>query len=344
MTPQSITNLPVGGADTGSSAAGVLLRTENLLLHYRSTRGDVRAVDGVDFSIQAGEAIVVLGESGCGKSSLTRALLRMLPRNVASYSGSVWFAGREIMRLDDETFRRKVRWVGISLVMQAAMNALNPVVRVGDQVAEPLRVHRGWSRNRARDRAAEMFALVGLPANFLSRYPFELSGGMRQRAVLAMALVTEPKLVILDEPTSALDVLTQANIMNVLKRIKATHGTSFMLITHDVATSSELANRVALMYGGQLVEVASAARFFRAPRHPYSQLLMASVPRLHDTHAPIHIPGQPPNLLDLPVGCRFADRCPSRFDRCAERPPQYTDPDGNMVRCWRHEPERSSDP
>jgi oligopeptide/dipeptide ABC transporter ATP-binding protein len=220
------------------------------------------------------------------------------------------------------------------MVMQAAMNALNPVIRVGEQVAEPLRVHRGWSRSRALDKAAETFALVGLPTDFLSRYPFELSGGMRQRAVLAMALVTEPKLVILDEPTSALDVLTQANIMNVLKRIKETQGTSFVLITHDVATSSELANRVALMYGGQLVEEASAAHFFRNPSHPYSKLLMASVPRLHDIREPVHIPGQPPNLLDLPVGCRFAARCPSRMDRCSAPPPVRTDRTGSTVRCW----------
>jgi len=310
-----------------------LLRTENLTLHYRSTRGVVRAVDGIDFAIAPREAIVILGESGCGKSSLTKALLRMLPRNVAEYSGSVWFEGRDIMRLDDETFRREVRWIGISMVMQAAMNALNPVVRVGEQVAEPLQVHRGWSRSRALDKAAETFTLVGLPTDFLARYPFELSGGMRQRAVLAMALVTEPKLVILDEPTSALDVLTQANIMNVLKRIKATLGTSFVLITHDVATSSELANRVALMYGGQLVEEASAAHFFRTPSHPYSRLLMESVPRLHDRHEPAHIPGQPPNLLELPAGCRFADRCPQRMARCATAPPLVRQA-GNSVRCW----------
>ncbi|MBX3705666.1 MAG: ABC transporter ATP-binding protein [Pseudomonadales bacterium] len=319
-----------------------LLRTENLVLHYRTERGAVRAVDGIDLTLAAGEAMVILGESGCGKSSLTKALLRMLPRNVAAFSGSVWFEGRDIMTLDEETFRREVRWVGISMVMQAAMNALNPVVRVGDQVAEPLRVHRGWSRARALEKAAETFALVGLPADFLTRYPFEMSGGMRQRAVLAMALVTDPRLVILDEPTSALDVLTQANIMNVLKRIKAELGTSFILITHDVATSSELANRVALMYGGQLVEVADAAHFFRTPSHPYSELLMASVPRLRDTHEPVHIPGQPPNLLDLPAGCRFADRCPKRFARCAEPPPQTFDAAGNMSRCWLADPAHGS--
>lgn len=175
-----------------------------------------------------------------------------------------------------------------------------------------------------------------LPADFLGRYPFELSGGMRQRAVLAMALITEPELVILDEPTSALDVLTQAKIMNVLKEIKGRLDTSFVLITHDVGTSSELADRVALMYGGQMVEQSDAQRFFTDPLHPYAQMLMASVPRLHEIREPEHIPGQPPNLLNPPEGCRFADRCPQRFERCAVDPVVTTLPDGCMVRCWQH--------
>jgi peptide/nickel transport system ATP-binding protein len=315
-------------------AAGPLLRVEDLRLHYRTERGDVRAVDGVDFELQRQEAIVILGESGCGKTSLTKALLRMLPRNVARYAGRVLINGVDVMTFSEERFRHEVRWVQISMVMQAAMNALNPVVRVGEQVGEPLRTHLGWSKARARERAAETFRLVGLPADFLDRYPFELSGGMRQRAVLAMALVTEPDLVILDEPTSALDVLTQANIMNVLKRIKRDIGTSFILITHDVATSSEIADRVALMYGGQLVEVSDAEQFFGDPAHPYAKLLMASVPRLREVREPLHIPGQPPNLLDLPVGCRFADRCPSRFSRCVENPPLLPVPGGRGVRCW----------
>ncbi|HVL58181.1 MAG TPA: ABC transporter ATP-binding protein, partial [Burkholderiaceae bacterium] len=224
-----------------------LLRVENLCLHYRSARGVVRAVDGVSFDLQRNEALVVLGESGCGKSSLSKAIMRLLPRNVHTYSGRVLVDGEDVMRWSEERFRSELRWVRISMVMQAAMNALNPVVRVGEQVAEPLRVHRGWPRARALERAAEVFGIVGISADFLQRYPFELSGGMRQRAVLAMALVTEPQLVILDEPTSALDVLTQAGIMNALKRIKRDLGTSFILITHDVATSSEIADRVALM-------------------------------------------------------------------------------------------------
>jgi oligopeptide/dipeptide ABC transporter ATP-binding protein len=314
-----------------------LLKVEDLRLHYRTERGPVRAVDGVSFEIRRNEATVVLGESGCGKTSLTKALLRMLPRNVQEYSGRILLEGEDIMALSEERFRKDVRWSKISMVMQAAMNALNPVVRVGQQVAEPLQMHRGWGKRQSMDRAAEVFELVGLSTDFLQRYPFELSGGMRQRAVLAMALVTEPKLVILDEPTSALDVLTQANIMNVLKRIKRDLGTSFLLITHDVGTSSELADRVALMYAGQIAEWSSAQDFFLDPAHPYAKLLMASVPRLRQVRHPDFIPGQPPNLLNPPPGCRFADRCPQRFGKCTENPPLIPVPEERYVRCWLHE-------
>lgn len=317
-------------------AGDTLLRVEDLKLHYRSGRGVVRALDGVSFDVRRNEALVVLGESGCGKSTLAKALMRLLPRNVQHFSGRVLINGEETMGFSEERFRREIRWVRVSMVMQAAMNALNPVVRVGEQVAEPLRVHRGWSARRAMDRAAEVFGLVGISTDFLQRYPFELSGGMRQRAVLAMALVTEPELVIMDEPTSALDVLTQASIMNALKRIKQELGTSFVLITHDVSTSSEIAERVALMYAGQLVEFADASAFFGAPAHPYSKLLMASVPRLHQKETPVYIPGQPPNLLDPPAGCRFAERCPSRFERCDRDPEPVRVGERHTVRCWLH--------
>jgi peptide/nickel transport system ATP-binding protein len=292
----------------------------------------------VSFDLCRNEALVVLGESGCGKSTLAKALMRLLPRNVQHFSGRMLVEGVETMAYPEERFRSEIRWVRISMVMQAAMNALNPVVRVGEQVAEPLRVHRGWSRRRALDRAAEVFGLVGVSADFLQRYPFELSGGMRQRVVLAMSLVTEPDLVIMDEPTSALDVLTQASIMNALKRIKQELGTSFILITHDVSTSSEIAERVALMYAGQLVELADAKDFFREPAHPYSKLLMASVPRLHQEETPVHIPGQPPNLLHPPEGCRFAERCPSRFDPCDRDPNAFRIGERRTVRCWLHAP------
>ena len=183
------------------------------------------------------------------------------------------------MQLSEEEFRQNVRWASISMVPQAAMNALNPVIRVGEQVAEPAMVHLGVSKNEALSQVKKMFQHVGVPDDFISRYPFELSGGMRQRVAIAMALVTSPILIILDEPTSALDVLTQANIFNVLKRLKKELGISFILITHDIATSSELADDVAVMYAGQIVEMSDAYRFFDKPLHPYSQKLMASVPK-----------------------------------------------------------------
>ncbi len=318
-----------------------LLDIRELHLHYRTTKGTARAVDGLSLSVERNEALVVLGESGCGKTSLTRALLRLLPRNVARYSGSVILGDTDIMALDESRFRRSVPWRQISVVMQAAMNAMNPVIRVGEQVAEPLRMHLGYNRVDAMQRAAEVFSMVGLPRDFLLRYPFELSGGMRQRAVIAMALITEPPLVILDEPTSALDVLTQATITNLLKRIKRDTGTSFILITHDVATSSEIADRVALMYAGQIVEISAAESFYTRPMHPYAQLLMDSVPRLRGGTPPTHIPGQPPNVFELPAGCRFADRCPHRFQRCEQPPPLFSTPNGSLSRCWLHAPDSS---
>jgi len=322
----------------GMSTA-TLLRVENLRLHFATAKGVVRAVDGVSFELDHNHALVVLGESGCGKSSLARALLRLLPRNVHTYTGRVLVDGLDIMSLDDERFRREVRWMSISLVPQAAMNALNPVVRVGDQVAEPLMIHEDLEKQTAWQRAREMLQRVGLPQDFLRRYPFELSGGMRQRTALAMALVTKPKLVVLDEPTSALDVLTQANIMNVLKEIRRELKTSFILITHDVATSSELADRVAVMYAGQIVELSDALRFFREPLHPYSKKLMASVPRLREDKKLEFIPGEPPSLMSPPRGCRFAPRCPARFERCDQEPPLIASKDGRQVKCWLYEGE-----
>jgi peptide/nickel transport system ATP-binding protein len=313
-----------------------LLRVNDLKLHFRTMHGTVRAVDGVDLSLDVNKAVVILGESGCGKSSLAKGILRLLPRNVQTYSGSVTLNGRDVMKLDEENFRQHVRWMDMSMVPQAAMNSLNPVLRVGEQVWEPAMIHLGVKREVAVEMALKMFQHVGVPADFLNRYPFELSGGMRQRVAIAMALVTSPLMIILDEPTSALDVLTQANIFNVLKRIKKELGTSFILITHDIATSSELADEVAVMYAGQIIETASARDFFGAPLHPYSHKLMASVPRLRGRQGLEFITGQPPSLVDLPKGCRFADRCDKRFGKCSEEPPVFQK--GNRsVRCWLHE-------
>jgi peptide/nickel transport system ATP-binding protein len=310
-----------------------LLQVQSLKLHFRTTAGTVQAVDGVDFELDYNRAVVILGESGCGKTSLAKAILRLLPRNLGEYSGKVLLDGVDIMPYSEEQFRKDVRWSKMTLVPQAAMNALNPVLRVGDQVAEPAMIHMGMKKHEALEVANKMFQNVGVPADFLVRYPFELSGGMRQRAAIAMALVTSPSLIILDEPTSALDLLTQANIMNVLKRIKQGFGTSYILITHDIATSSELADEVAVMYAGQIVERSDAQRFFSAPLHPYSQKLMASVPRLRAEVEPEFITGQPPSLINPPQGCRFAERCAHHFDLCIQEPPTF-EQEGHLVKCW----------
>ena len=314
-------------------AEDILLDVKNLVLHFATQRGPVQAVDGVNFQLDYNRAVVILGESGCGKSSLAKAILRLLPRNVRTYSGEVKVAGKDVMPLSEEEFRQNVRWVAISMVPQAAMNALNPVLRVGDQVSEPAMIHLGMKKEEGIQLALKMFQHVGVPADFITRYPFELSGGMRQRVAIAMALVTSPSLIVLDEPTSALDLLTQANIFNVLKRIKKELGTSFILITHDIATSSELADSVAVMYAGQIVETGDAGKFFPAPLHPYSQKLMASVPRLRANKDPEFIIGQPPSLVNLPSGCRFAARCSSRFEKCVQDPP-VINKDGRLVKCW----------
>ena len=312
----------------------LVLKVRNLRLYFETSKGDVQAVDGVDFDLRKNEATVIIGESGCGKSSLAKAILRLLPRNAGTHDGEVWLHDHNIMELSNEEFRKKIRWKRISMVPQAAMNALNPVMKIGDQVAEPVMVHMGASEAEAKKVAVRMFEHVGVPIDFLHRYAFELSGGMRQRAALAMSLVTLPDLVILDEPTSALDVLTQANIMNLLKHMKTELETSFILITHDIATSSELADSVAVMYAGQVVEVGDARRFFARPLHPYAQALMASVPRLRETIQPEFITGQPPSLLNPPTGCRFADRCKARFEKCDEEPPTVVQEGDRKVKCW----------
>ncbi len=313
-----------------------LLTIKDLVLYFRTARGAVKAVDKVNFELGFKEAVVVLGESGCGKTSLAKALLRLLPRNIESYSGQIILDGQDTMALSDEEYRQQIRWVRMSLVPQAAMNSLNPVLRVGDQVAEPMMVHHGVKKEEALEQAKKMFQHVGVPVDFLTRYAFELSGGMRQRVAIAMSLVTAPSLIVLDEPTSALDVLTQANIFNVLKRIKKELEISFILITHDIATSSELADRVAVMYAGQIIESSDAMRFFTEPLHPYSQMLMASVPRLRGDKEPHFITGQPPSLLNPPTGCRFADRCPHRFEKCDQEPTVFEKQE-RLVKCWLYE-------
>ena len=312
----------------------VMLDVQNLKLYFRTQSGPVQAVDDVSFQLKEGHTLAVVGESGCGKSSLSKAILRLLPRNISTYEGSIIFDGQDLMKLDDERFRKEIRWINIASVPQASMNSLNPVVRIEDQLIEPLLVHDQFSKAKAKERVAEVFEIVGLPVDFLQRYPFELSGGMRQRAIIAMALASDPKLIVLDEPSSALDLLSQANLMNVLKRIKQQINTTFILITHDIGTASELADEVAVMYAGKMVEYASAGYFYTDAHHPYSQKLMASVPTLREDKELAFIPGQPPSLINPPTGCRFAARCDKRFDKCSQQPPTTYLDKGATVQCW----------
>lgn len=316
----------------------ILLDVRDLKLHFRTRKGPVQAVDGVSFQLQRGKTLAVVGESGCGKTSLVRAIMRLLPRNIKEYSGEVYFNGEDVMKYNDDRFRREIRWKKMAMVPQASMNSLNPVIRIVDQIAEPLLLHnKDMSREAAEKRVAEVFQIVGLPLDFLQRYPFELSGGMRQRATIAMALVTNPELVVLDEPSSALDLLTQANLMNVLKKIKHDFGTTFILITHDIGTASELADEIAVMYAGEMVERCHAEYFYNEARHPYSNKLMASVPTLREDKELQFIPGQPPSLINPPTGCRFADRCHERFGKCSQHPPVVSLDHGQKVQCWLYE-------
>ncbi|MFP3951225.1 MAG: ABC transporter ATP-binding protein [Candidatus Bathyarchaeia archaeon] len=315
-----------------------ILEVEDLDLYYSTKKGVVRAVDSVSFELPRGNTLALVGESGCGKSSLAKAIIRLLPRNIETYRGKVKVDAQDIMPLEESRFRREIRWKQISMVFQGALNSLNPVLKVGRQVAEPLIIHENKDMEFAREKAKEMLKMVGIPVNFVERYPFELSGGMKQRTVIAMALISNPEMIILDEPTSALDVITQANIMNLFKRLKQETDLSFIYITHDIAVSSELADSVAVMYAGEMAEIASAEDFYSDPAHPYSQLLMSSVPTLRTEKELTFIKGAPPSLIDPPSGCRFHPRCPHAMDICKEKRPHRKDLGGShYVRCWLYE-------
>ncbi|MBO3799146.1 MAG: ABC transporter ATP-binding protein [Thermoproteota archaeon] len=312
-----------------------VLSVRDLKLYYRTKKGVVKALEEIAFDLKKEDVLAVVGESGCGKSTLARALVRVLPRNIHTYEGKVILNGRNVMELDEETFRREVRWKKISIVFQGAMNSFNPVFRIGYQVAEPLIIHDNVEKKEALNRARQLMELMGMPGAFAERYPFELSGGMKQRAAIAMALITNPEIVILDEPTSALDVLTQANIINLLKRIKNELRLTYVFITHDLGLASELANKVAVIYAGKMVEISAADVFYTEPKHPYSRGLIASVPTLSTDRTPEFISGSPPSLIDLPSGCRFHPRCRFAWDKCrTEEPSMFRLEENHLVRCW----------
>ncbi|MEM0361721.1 MAG: ABC transporter ATP-binding protein [Sulfolobales archaeon] len=311
-----------------------VLEVRDLKLFYRTEVGVVRAVDSVSFTINEGETAALVGESGCGKTSLARALIRFLPRNVSEFSGSIKIEGVEVLGMSDAEFDKKIRWKKITYVSQAALNSLNSVMRVVDHLIEPLVIHYGTPKREAIERAREALVRVGISEDFLWRYSFELSGGMKQRVVIALSLISNPRIVILDEPTSALDVMTQANIINLLKELKNKLGISYVFITHDIAVSSELADKVAVMYAGQFVEYGPAERIYTDPLHPYSKGLLNSIPRLRTDTSLASIPGSPPSLINPPKGCRFRPRCPYAKPICAEEPPLITLGSDGYVRCW----------
>ena len=312
-----------------------LLEVTDLTLHYATRENPVRAVDGISFQLERGQALGIVGESGSGKTSLSLALMRLLPSNATGYGGSVVLDGQDVMALSDDEFRRQIRWRKLSMVFQGAQNSLNPVLRVGHQVAEPLMQESGARKAQARERVLRLFDLVRLPREAAERYPHELSGGMKQRVMIAMALVLDPALVVLDEPTSALDVSIQAQMMNLLKDLKSDLGISFIFITHDIALASDICDRIAVVYAGQMVEVGSADDALTQPSHPYTQLLLGSIPRLAADEPPQFIPGIPPDLTDPPTGCRFHPRCPFIFEPCdRDDPPLAAAREGHEARCW----------
>lgn len=312
-----------------------LLRVQDLVLYYKAGNHPVHAVDGVSFTIETrGHALGIVGESGSGKTSMAAALMRMLPRNVERFRGSIQLDGQELTTLSNDQFRREIRWKKISMVFQGAMNVLNPVIRVGEQVAETL-VVAGQDKKTALAEADRLLERVGLPSGISRRYAHELSGGQRQRVVIATALVMNPDLLILDEPTSALDVSVQAQIMNLLKDLKEDPGISMIFITHDIGLASDLCDSIAVTYAGQQVEFGPADRVLVEPHHPYSSLLLQSLPRLHDPVPPTPMPGEPPDLANPPTGCRFHPRCPYMFEPCPTIvPPEYPIGDGGHARCF----------
>jgi peptide/nickel transport system ATP-binding protein len=330
-------------APTNAAMPGMpLLEVEGLKTHFFTRDGVVRAVDGVSFTVQPGETLALVGESGCGKSVTSLSILRLIAsppgRTVA---GSIRFEGRDLLALSEPQMR-DVRGNEISMIFQEPMTSLNPVLTVGRQIAEALVLHRGMSRAEAHARAVEMLKLVHIPepARRAGEYPHQMSGGMRQRVMIAMALACGPKLLIADEPTTALDVTIQAQILDLMRELQSKTGAAIMLITHDLGVVAEMAQRVVVMYAGRKVEEAPVEVLFAQPLHPYTQGLMNSIPRLGEADSLerkrlAEIPGMVPSLREPIPGCAFASRCPHAVERCGrEAPPLEAKAPGHSVACW----------
>ncbi len=317
-----------------------ILEVKNLCTTFRTERGTMRAVDGVSFHINKGEILGVVGESGCGKSVTSQSILRLYDeKRTASYEGDILLEGKSVLSLKEKEMQA-IRGYDIAMIFQDALSSLNPVFTIGDQIMETLRIHQNMDKEKAREEAIEMLRLVGIPApdKRVDQYPHELSGGMRQRAMIAIALACHPKVLIADEPTTALDVTIQAQIMELIKKLNEELDMGVMLITHDLAVVAETCSRVVVMYLGQIVEEGDVMDLFDNPLHPYTNGLMRSIPKLDGERQDrlYMIKGMVPLLSQIPKGCRFAPRCPYATDKCRKEMPELKTIEGNQkVRCFR---------
>jgi oligopeptide transport system ATP-binding protein len=315
-----------------------LVEIRNLKTHFYTDDGISPAVDGVNLFIKRGETLGVVGESGCGKSVTSLSVMRLIPNPPGKIvDGEILFEGRDLLKLS-ESEMRKIRGNDISMIFQEPMTSLNPVYTIGDQIAEAITLHQGLNKKEALDKAVEMLRLVGipLPDKRVREYPHQLSGGMRQRVMIAMALSCNPKLLIADEPTTALDVTIQAQILELMKKLKKDLGMAIMLITHDLGVVAEMAERVVVMYAGKVIEEGDVVSIFKHPLHPYTEGLLASIPRMDSNREKLHvIDGVVPNPLNLPTGCRFNPRCPYAIDKCRETQPALEQvAPGRYVACF----------
>ncbi|GGH84131.1 oligopeptide/dipeptide ABC transporter ATP-binding protein [Pullulanibacillus pueri] len=322
-----------------------ILQIENLNIHFRTAEGSLSAVHDLSFSVKKGETVCVVGESGCGKSISALSIMGLLPENGHIAQGKILFEGTDLLSLKPDQMR-KMRGNKISMVFQEPMTALNPVFTIGYQLREPLRIHQGFSKKQAHVKGIELLKQVGLslPEQRMKQYPHELSGGMRQRVMIAMALACHPQILIADEPTTALDVTIQAQILDLINDMKEQLGTSVVMITHDMGVVAETADRVVVMYAGEIVEEGDVETVFNDPQHPYTKGLLASVPKVEGELTQLQaIPGSLPNLGEAIVGCRFQSRCPFAMDICRSQAPPIYEENGHQTRCWMKEGESIAD-